>query len=109
MLPETLTITVQPDAIPKEREVRYATKPPRWVGMNLPDLPPTGPDLGDLETTEKPMGPEQFAVAMGEHFKGDYDQEAAHANADELLCKLLESLGYGDGVKVFREADKWYA
>ena len=32
-----------------------------------------------------------------------------HEDMDELMCKVLEEHGYGDGVKIFREADKWYA
>ena len=53
--------------------------------------------------------PEQFAAAMRNIFRGQNDQEGGHLDADELICKLLESLGYGEGVKVFRAADKWYA
>lgn len=37
------------------------------------------------------------------------DPEAAHPLADEVLCDLLESLGYGDVVAAWRKIDKWYA
>ncbi len=37
------------------------------------------------------------------------DIEYAHANADKLLCALLEELGYKDVVDVYVEIDKWYA
>ena len=37
------------------------------------------------------------------------DCEAAHFNADELLCELLEELGYGEVVEVYHEVCKWYA
>jgi len=50
----------------------------------------------------------EFLDRMSEIAKNG-DQEAAHADADDLMCELLESLGYGDGVDVFRAMDKWYA
>lgn len=37
------------------------------------------------------------------------DKEASHREADELLCKTLDSLGYGAGVKIFSKIHKWYA
>jgi hypothetical protein len=37
------------------------------------------------------------------------DPEMDHVRADELLCEVLEQLGYGEGVAVFRDAKKWYA
>jgi len=38
-----------------------------------------------------------------------YDQEMAHVEADEVLCKLLTALGYSDVVDHYRSIDKWYA
>lgn len=38
-----------------------------------------------------------------------FDAEAAHSMADEVLCDLLEKLGYGDVVARWRSIDKWYA
>lgn len=37
------------------------------------------------------------------------DREVAHAKADDVLCELLRSLGYGDVVDEFEEVGKWYA
>lgn len=37
------------------------------------------------------------------------DWEDRHCDADDLMCELLESLGYADGVRAFRDMDKWYA
>lgn len=37
------------------------------------------------------------------------DHEANHGEADDLMCALLRSLGYGDGVAVFEAGYKWYA
>jgi hypothetical protein len=31
-----------------------------------------------------------------------------HIAADELMCDLLESLGYGKGVEIFRSITRWY-
>lgn len=35
--------------------------------------------------------------------------EYFHSEADELMCKLLIELGYGAGVEVFLDAEKWYS
>lgn len=37
------------------------------------------------------------------------DKELVHVTMDNLMCKLLEELGYGDGVEVFRDTPMWYA
>lgn len=37
------------------------------------------------------------------------DIEAAHNQADKILCDLLNSLGYDDVVKEFENLEKWYA
>lgn len=37
------------------------------------------------------------------------DPEAAHGIADDLLCEVLESLGYADGVAIFKAMTRWYA
>ena len=37
------------------------------------------------------------------------DKEDRHIKADELMCKVLESLGYSVGVEIFRKMDNWYA
>lgn len=37
------------------------------------------------------------------------DTEIAHCNADEILCDLLKSLGYGDVVSEYEKINKWYA
>lgn len=40
----------------------------------------------------------------------DYgDPEGAHVMADDVLCKLLRSLGYDDVVEEFHKVGKWYA
>lgn len=37
------------------------------------------------------------------------DTEAAHGEADDILCELLDHLGYGEVVEAWHEIDKWYA
>ena len=37
------------------------------------------------------------------------DIEDRHVEADNLLCEVLESMGYSAGTKIFREMRKWYA
>lgn len=36
------------------------------------------------------------------------DVEANHSLADEILCALLEGIGYGDVVVEWRKIKKWY-
>lgn len=37
------------------------------------------------------------------------DPEIAHSRADDILCELLESLGYSDVVDEWDQVKKWYA
>lgn len=37
------------------------------------------------------------------------DTEAAHANADWVLCEFLRALDYADVVAEYEKVDKWYA
>lgn len=37
------------------------------------------------------------------------DTEAAHSEADRLLCELLDSIGYKEVTEEFRKIYKWYA
>lgn len=53
------------------------------------------------------LTPEQLLKAMKAINKGD--REAAHIDADDLLCETLKALGYGQALKVYDDMDKWYA
>ena len=56
------------------------------------------------------MTPEQFREAMKEiDAKYGADTEGAHALADDLICKVLRELGYGEGIDAFEAMHKWYA
>lgn len=46
------------------------------------------------------MTPEEFKKRMIE-ISTETDTETRHVVADELMCEVLESLGYGEGVEVF--------
>lgn len=37
------------------------------------------------------------------------DTEAAHSDADGVLCHLLNALGYSDVVDEWMKVSKWYA
>ena len=58
--------------------------------------------------TKTPITPDEFRLRMNEIEKND-DTEEAHDDADKLMCSLLETLGYGQGVVIFRCMNKWYA
>ena len=54
------------------------------------------------------MTGDEFEQKMKECFASG-DEEADHYEADKLMCRLLEFLGYGKGIDVFRNSVKWYA
>ena len=64
----------------------------------------------DVPQAEKSrcMTPEEFAETMKEIAESE-DPECAHGDMDDLMCQLLEDLGYEEGVKIYLDADKWYA
>jgi hypothetical protein len=41
--------------------------------------------------------------------QGSLDEEAAHGNADDVLCEALTLLGHADLVEEWRKVPKWYA
>ena len=68
------------------------------------------------------MTPEEFAQKMQEITDAEekvvsaigiafmyHNTEYAHKIADNLMGTLLKSLGYGDGIEIFEEMEKWYA
>lgn len=58
---------------------------------------------------EKPLTPEEFKEAIKKEIETNGDEEGRHSTLDRMLCDLLTSLGYGEGVKLYDDADKWYA
>lgn len=39
----------------------------------------------------------------------EYDKEKLHGEMDDLMCEVLKSLGYGKGIGIFEDTDKWYS
>lgn len=69
------------------------------------------------------MTPEEFKKKMEETYPPDvprnfgdlgirkiraYDPGSTHEEVDNILCDILTDLGYGDGVKIFKGAERWY-
>ena len=66
--------------------------------------------LQDMPTAEPRMTPYEFTDAMWRIRTDPHGTtEGNHFEADELMCKLLTMLGYGDGVKEFEKMDRWYS
>ena len=66
--------------------------------------------VGAERIKPKLITPEEFKNRMGELcvvFKND--EEVCHEKMDDLMCELLRSLGYSEGVDIFEKAKKWYA
>jgi len=60
--------------------------------------------------SKKVMTPQEFADkirAIEETHGGD--NEAMHSEADDLMCKLLREMGYGEGIAIYEEWTRWYA
>ena len=56
------------------------------------------------------MNPQEFYEKMIDiRNQYDTDEEIAHEEMDDLMCKVLTELGYGDGVLVFEDTHKLYA
>ena len=52
--------------------------------------------------------PEAFAEQM-RRLDEKCDTEEGHEKADALMCDVLVSLGFFEGVQVFKQMAKWYA
>lgn len=60
------------------------------------------------------MTPEEFKETMKNaictyKFNGELDEELTHNVMDHIMCDLLRSLGYGEGIDIFDDTPKWYA
>lgn len=56
------------------------------------------------------LTPKQFKEEM-ERLEREYsdDPECRHGAGDDLMCNLLRSLGYGEGIEIYDNWTKWYA
>lgn len=57
---------------------------------------------------QEAMKPEEFVRRM-EEIASDSDREGRHIDADNLMCDLLISLGYKEGIEKFIHMHKWHA
>ncbi len=53
------------------------------------------------------ISPDEFLEKM-KAIESEYP-ETFHIEADDLMCDLLRSLGYGDAVDVFKNHERWYS
>ena len=49
------------------------------------------------------------AIKMLKLQQENFDTEAAHVKADNILCHFLTALGYQDVVAEYNKVNKWYA
>ena len=59
------------------------------------------------------MTPAEFAKRM-QAVLDDYnnnhgDREQWHREADDLICEVLKSIGYEEGVKIYDSEYKWHS
>lgn len=54
------------------------------------------------------MKPKEFAERMRDINEIEFTDDRHHA-ADELMCEVLNDLGYEEGVEIFENMNKWYA
>lgn len=58
------------------------------------------------------ISPEEFKKCMADIVENRKDLigvEDTHVFMDHLMCEVLRELGYGEGVDVFVNTEKWYA
>ena len=63
------------------------------------------------------MTPEEFAKVMKKASDNlndptghpYYDEEDAHSKMDGIMADLLRQLGYGEGIDIFENTNKWYS
>lgn len=51
----------------------------------------------------------QEAIWLLDEIAKSGDTEAAHRNADKVLCALLKTMGFDDVVEAWEKVEKWYA
>lgn len=63
-----------------------------------------------MATNKAVPTPEEFEAHIKHIIEQyEYNFEDKHVELDLYLCTVLESLGYSDGVRLFRSTQKWYA
>lgn len=49
------------------------------------------------------------AISQLKDLQESNDTESAHAEADDILCTVLEVLGHSELVEEYKKVEKWYA
>lgn len=68
-----------------------------------------------MKENKKIISPDEFKKKMKEiQIKLDagflvLDKEEAHIQMDDLMCEVLSSLGYKEGIEIFQNTEKYYA
>jgi hypothetical protein len=65
--------------------------------------------LGAIRNTEQGAMTREEAIEKLKECQKNGDTEAAHSEADDVLCQLLNALGYAIVVAEYEKIDKWYA
>ena len=60
-------------------------------------------------TTPKEFAEKMKSIAETETEYKALDVEVRHVDMDNAMCELLTELGYGEGVKIFKNCYKWYS
>lgn len=67
----------------------------------------------DIDAARAALGqksePHTKAIEALKQVQKNTDPESAHPKADEVLCDLLNSLGYADVVAEYENVRRWYA
>ena len=66
-----------------------------------------GKEVSELDE-DGPMTRDKALIRLRKLQKSD-DTECAHGEADGILCKLLERLGFEDVVQEYYRVEKWYS
>jgi len=59
--------------------------------------------------TPKEFTSRMYMIAHTENPNKYIDPEKEHGNADDLMADILVSLGYSEGIDIYRDMMKWYA
>ena len=67
-----------------------------------------------MKENKKTISPDEFKKKMKEFQMKEeqlyfFSKEEMHIAMDNLMCEVLENLGYKDGVEIFRNTGKWYS
>lgn len=97
------------DAIARLAEVEDDRPRGTWV-LTCPHCESTALEEYYPEEYTPDYTPLEFLKEM-QDIESDKDagQDDRHRWADTVMCDLLRSLGYGEGVEVFEKMKKWYA